>query len=153
MSEVRFYHLTTKMAEQALPELLLKALERGQRAVVRVSDSTEAEHLAEALWVFHPAHFLPHGTARDGNAALQPVWITDRDENPNAADILILSGAAAGADLLAPPDFTLRCALFDGRDAQALENARARWKACREAGHAVTYWQQGEAGKWEKKAG
>jgi DNA polymerase IIIc chi subunit len=36
----------------------------------------------------------PHGTASDGNADLQPVWITDNDENPNHAHVCFLVGSA-----------------------------------------------------------
>jgi len=41
--------------------------------------------------------------------------------------------------------------LFDGRDEDAVTSARARWKALKDEGHDLTYWQQGERG-WEKKA-
>ncbi len=41
--------------------------------------------------------------------------------------------------------------LFDGNDADAVSAARLRWKAARDAGHALAYWQQTERG-WEKKA-
>lgn len=151
MAEARFYHLTGKTIGQALPEMLLRALGRGQRVVVRVGSATEAEKLNQDLWVFHPNHFLPHGSTKDGHAEDQPVWIADRDENPNGAEILILAGPASDADFTAG-DFALRCALFDGRDEQAVQSARERWKACRDAGLDVTYWQQGENGGWEKKA-
>lgn len=151
MTEARFYHLTGKSIGQALPEMLLRALGRGQRVVVRVASAAEAEKFNQDLWVFHTNHFLPHGSAKDGNAEDQPVWIADRDENPNGAEILILAGAADGADFTAGA-FPLRCALFDGRDEQAVGIARTRWKACRDAGLEVTYWQQGENGGWEKKA-
>jgi DNA polymerase III subunit chi len=44
-----------------------------------------------------------------------------------------------------------RCAdLFDGNDPEAVEAARARWRAAGAAGHALTYWQQTPSG-WEKK--
>ena len=42
--------------------------------------------------------------------------------------------------------------MFDGRDADAVAAARERWKAMKAAGHALAYWQQNEAGGWEKKA-
>ena len=34
----------------------------------------------------------------------------------------------------------------------AVEAARSQWKAARAEGCAVTYWQQTEAGRWEKRA-
>ncbi len=150
-TEARFYHLTGKGVGQALPEMLLRAIGRGQRVVVRVADAAEAERLNQELWTFPPNHFLPHGSARDGDAAEHPVWITDRDENPNGAEILIIAGATPEADFITGA-YALRCALFDGRDVQAVEAARTRWKLCRDAGFDVTYWQQGETGGWEKKA-
>jgi DNA polymerase-3 subunit chi len=33
-----------------------------------------------------------------------------------------------------------------------VENARAQWKAAKADGATVTYWQQTNAGRWEKKA-
>ena len=45
-----------------------------------------------------------------------------------------------------------RCAvLFDGNDEAAVQAARARWKRLKDAGHALTYWQQTAQGGWEKQ--
>jgi len=44
-----------------------------------------------------------------------------------------------------------RCAdMFDGNDDDAVAAARERWRQAREAGHALTYWQQTAAG-WERR--
>ncbi len=40
--------------------------------------------------------------------------------------------------------------LFDGADAAAVAAARLRWAEAKAAGHALTYWQQGERG-WERR--
>jgi DNA polymerase-3 subunit chi len=42
--------------------------------------------------------------------------------------------------------------VFDGRDAVAVDAARAEWRHAAAAGHDVTYWQQAASGKWEKQA-
>jgi DNA polymerase III subunit chi len=42
--------------------------------------------------------------------------------------------------------------LFDGHDAGAVARAREQWKAAKEAGCEVTYWQQSPEGRWEKRA-
>ncbi len=45
-----------------------------------------------------------------------------------------------------------RCAvLFDGNDETALAAARAQWAGLKDAGHDLTYWQQNDEGRWEKK--
>jgi DNA polymerase-3 subunit chi len=42
--------------------------------------------------------------------------------------------------------------LFDGNDERAVASGRERWRAYKEAGHKLTYWQQNAAGRWEMKA-
>lgn len=147
MTEIRFYHLQRTALESALPPMLEKTLERGQRAVVVAGSEERVEHLADHLWTYSERGFLPHGSARDGNAALQPVWLTTVDENPNAAQVLFLTDGTSSPKVA---DYDLCVELFDGNDEAAVQAARARWKAYKEAGHSLTYWQQSTAGRWEK---
>ncbi len=149
MTDVRFYHLQRRSLEQTLPQLLEKILERGSRAVVMAGSDERVEALATHLWTFDQRAFLPHGTARDGNASEQPIWLTASEENPNGADVLVLTDGSTSSDVGA---FQICCELFDGNDGDAVDAARARWKEYAAAGHAVTYWQQGDRGGWEKKA-
>lgn len=149
MTEIRFYHLERQSQDQVLPMLIAKALDGGKRLVIKTSNDAEAEHLNEHLWTYHPDSFLPHGSKKDGNAALQPVWLTSKDENPNGADVLILTH---GSITEISKDFSLCCEMLDGRDESAVKEARTRWKSYTEAGHKVTYWKQSERG-WEEKTG
>ncbi len=147
MTEVRFYHMERSGIEQVLPGLIVKALEGGHRILVKAANDKEVERLNEHLWVYNPDSFIPHGAKKDGFAEKQPVWLTDKDENPNGADVLILcQGAEAGAG----GDFKLRCEMLDGRDEEQVSAARERWKIYKKDGLNVTYWQQGAKG-WEKK--
>jgi DNA polymerase III subunit chi len=78
---------------------------------------------------------------------MQPIWLTDRRENPNGASLLVVVDGVEAEDL----GSFARCAdLFDGNDAGAVEAARVRWRRAREAGHQLTYWQQTGSG-WEQK--
>lgn len=148
MTEIRFYHLQTQPLEKALPQILLKALSGGHRMVVKTKDEARAETLCEELWTFHPQQFLPHGTKKDGHEADQPVFLTEKDENPNGADVLILT---EGVTAEKPEDYSLCCEIFDGRDETMVTSARARWKKYKDAGFEVTYWKQNEQGGWDKK--
>lgn len=148
MTEIRFYHLVRKTLEQALPELLEKCLERRWRAVVVAGSEERVEQLVQQLWTYSERSFLPHGSRRDGEAADQPVWLTERDENPNGATVLFLTDAAR-SDRVA--DYDLVCDLFDGNDPDALQAARDRWRVLRDGGHALAYWQQDEAGRWQER--
>lgn len=150
MTDVSFYHLTRSTLEQTLPRLLEKALQGGARCVVMADSPERVEALSAHLWTYDPNSFLPHGSARDGQAPVQPVWLTDQDENPNAATMLFLTDGARSEKMA---DYARCFELFDGRDDAAVGTARERWKIYRDAGHAVSYWQQTDKGGWEKKAG
>ncbi|HTK85793.1 MAG TPA: DNA polymerase III subunit chi [Patescibacteria group bacterium] len=149
MTEIRFYHLRTRTLEQALPEILTKVVSQGRRAVVKTQDVASAERLNDYLWTWRPDSFLPHGMKGDSFPADQPVWLTTIDENPNGADVLILTG---GAENTQASSFALCCEMFDGMDENAVAAARQRWKTYGEQGFAVTYWQQNDKGGWEQKA-
>ena len=149
MTEIRFYHLTRGSLEDVLPRMLDLTLERGKRAVVLLGSVERVEALNAHLWTFDQDSFLPHGSARDGNAARQPVWLTHVDENPNAATYLFVADGARSDRVT---DYERVSEIFDGRDDEAVSDARARWTAYKAAGHAIEYWQQGERGGWEKKA-
>lgn len=149
MSEIRFYHLQRKPLETALPEILEKALIRHYRAVVILGDDEKVETINQALWTYAAESFLPHGSAENGFAAEQPVYLTALDENPNKANLLILAGGGASENIDA---YDLCCEIFDGNDDDAVIAARARWAAYKDQGHTLIYFQQDDDGRWQQKA-
>jgi DNA polymerase-3 subunit chi len=148
MTEVGFYHLKTTPLERALPQLLERALAQGHRVLVRAGSDERVKALDAALWTYGEASFLPHGTARDGFAERQPVFLTAGADNPNAATMLVLVDGAQGEGL---GSFRRVCDMFDGNDETAVAAARQRWRESKDAGHELTYWQQGDGG-WERRA-
>jgi len=148
-TEVLFYHLEHRSLESVLPELLERTLQRGWRAVVQASSPERVEALDTQLWTYTDDSFLPHGTARDGAAERQPIYLTHGQDNPNGAQVRFLTEGVSFPDLAA---YARAVFLFDGRMDEALQRAREQWKAVKTAGMTATYWQQSEAGKWEKKA-
>ena len=149
MVEIAFYQLRRTPLETALPKLLEKVLESGRRAVVVAASEERAEALNAALWTYDQGSFLPHGTARDGRPERQPVFLTADGANPNGAAVAVMVDGIAPAD----PGRYERCLdMFDGSDPAALEAARARWRAHRERGDTVTYWEQTQGGAWEQRA-
>lgn len=149
MTDVLFYHLDGQPLERVLPSLLEKTIERGWRAVVRSGNDERLDALDIALWTYRDESFLPHGTIKDGASERQPIYLTTGDEVPNGAGVLFL---VEGAETGTYEGFSRIVMLFNGHDAEAVGHARKQWKAAKEAGCAVTYWQQNPAGRWEKKA-
>lgn len=148
MTQIGFYHLTTSPLERALPRLLSKVLEAGHRIVVMAGSPDRVEWLNDLLWTFSPDSWLPHGSRRDGIAAEHPVWLTDDGENPNNADILVLTDGVSPHQITA---FSRCLVLFDGTDETALERARSQWKEWQEQHHELVYLQQTEGGGWKEK--
>ena len=149
MAEIAFYHLQMTPLENVLPVLLRKTLNAGKRALVRAGSSDRVDSLNADLWTADAGGWLPHGSAKDGHAEEQPIWLTVEQDNPNGATFLFLTDGATAEAL----DGIERCFdLFDGHDDDALQAARTRWSSLKEAGHDLTYWQQNDAGKWEEKA-
>jgi DNA polymerase III subunit chi len=148
VTEIGFYHLTRTAVEAALPLLLGRTLAAGQRALVRCQSAERVAVVDAALWTCAEPDWLPHGTAADGDADLQPVWIGTEDAAPNGARFLFLID---GAESDAIGGFERVFDLFNGQDEAALAAARVRWQRARQAGLPVTYWRQTERG-WEKQA-
>lgn len=148
-TEVLFYQLERQPLDRVLPELLEKTLEREWRAVVQAGSKERLEALDALLWTYREDSFLPHGTASDGSPRKQPIFLTVESENPNQAEVRFLVDGAE-ADSFA--GYSRIVFLFDGRDEDARSRARMQWKAAREEVAAVTYWQQNDRGRWEKKA-
>lgn len=127
--------------------MLEKVLSLGQRAVVVAGSEERVEALAAALWTYDDRSFLPHGTAKDGNAPDQPVWLTTREENPNGAQMLVLVDGASAGTVESWPSV---CIFFDAGDETALAATRANWRDWKARGHVVKYFRQGERGGWEQ---
>ncbi len=133
--------------ERALPRLLERALKDGYRILVMAGSTERVEHLNQLLWTYDDASFLPHGSARDGNAARQPVFLTAEEGNPNRAGMLVLIDGVEAKELAG---FQRVCDMFDGNDAASVEAARRRWRVAKAEGHALTYWEQTQTG-WVKR--
>lgn len=144
---VDFYHLQASPVERALPQLLERVMQSGARAVVMAASEDRIETLANLLWTYNPNSWLPHGTAKDGSPAAQPIWLTDREENPNGARMLVLTDGMASSRMA---EFERCLDLFDGNSDEATAAARARWSEAKAAGHELHYWQQTETG-WQEK--
>jgi DNA polymerase-3 subunit chi len=148
MAAIGFYHLTRTALEQALPPLLGRTLEAGQRALILCPTEDKVAALDKALWEAKEPIWLPHGREADGDAALQPIWLATDAGAPNGARYLFIVDGAATDRLAA---FERVFDLFDGNSAEAVTAARERWKLAKQVGHELTYWQQGPRG-WEKQA-
>ena len=86
------------------------------------------------------------------HGALQPIWLTENDERPNDAQLLFLTdNATNGKGGVGLEEFERCAVLFDGNDEAAVAAARGQWSSLKESGHDLTYRQQTDEGRWEKR--
>jgi DNA polymerase-3 subunit chi len=150
MTEILFYHLQGQKLEGVIAPLLEKSLARGWRVIVQRDTEERIEALDAHLWTFRDDGFLPHGTWREPDAALQPVLLTMNEGNPNGAQVrFLIDGAAMPAESDGYERIVL---MFDGDDDDAVAAARAQWTDAKARGLAATYWQPDANGRWQQKA-
>ncbi|MBQ9235359.1 MAG: DNA polymerase III subunit chi [Alphaproteobacteria bacterium] len=150
MSRIDFYHLQSSDLEHTLPLLLEKAYALQQNILLKIGTPERVAYLNTLLWTYDEEAFLPHGAKTDGNANLQPIWLTCGDDNPNAASLLFLvDGAEASIDGMS--QFSRVFYIFDGNVQEQLHKAREFWQAAKSGGLDCFYWQQTEQGRWQQK--
>ena len=140
-----FYHLERTGLEAALGPLLEKCLEKGWRVLV-VADEQRLPDLDAGLWTWRDDSFTPHGLA-DQHAGRHPILISADSEPLNGAQaVVLLDGASADASRFA------RCmVMFDGADTATRDIARSQYKAAKDGGAVVRYFQQDGRGGWVEK--
>ncbi len=114
-------------------------------------DDLRLKALDDALWTYKPESFLPHATARDATAAKQPIVLTTEAANVNGAALRVfVEGAEIDLDP-ASAVYERVILMFDGGNEAELEAARRQWSRLKGQGFALAYWQQTDAGRWEKR--
>lgn len=150
MTEIWFYHLERQPVEAVLPMLLTRSLDRGWRVVVQSTSPERVAALDEHLWTFAEESFLPHAREDEPDIAEEPIVLATSPANPNAAQARFLIDAAPVPD--DADRYERVIVMFDGTDTEALAAARGEWRRQKGSGRALSYWQQDENGRWEKKA-
>ncbi|NNE59239.1 MAG: DNA polymerase III subunit chi [Hellea sp.] len=148
MTEYWFYHLETSLLEGVLPELLDKTRARNWRALVKLPPDLLA-HLDQFLWTYKDDGFLPHGRDDEPMSDQQPILLSADAESSEGHDCAFLVDGAK-CDIA---EQTSRCiVMIDGRNEGAVQEARSHWKTLKDQGANLSYWQQNDLGRWEKKA-
>ena len=149
MTEILFYHLERDPLEQVLPKLLERTLDRGWKAVVQAGSRERLDALDAHLWTYADDSFLPHASDGEGDLGEEVIVLTTGSGNPNGAEVrFLVDGAPLPDEAGAYQRLVL---MFDGGDDEAVGAARESWRTLRTSGHELTYWQQSESGRWEKK--
>jgi DNA polymerase-3 subunit chi len=91
MENISFY-LAPETVEKMLFNLLLKMVEKGNKALIFCESEQRLKELDDSLWLLGRTKFLPHGKWGDGYEEKQTVFLTIKEENPNSANFIFLFG-------------------------------------------------------------
>lgn len=140
MPEISCYYHCYSPIEKVLPKLLEKVLQVGKRAVVCTGNRDHLAEVDKLLWTYSKSELLPHGTEEDGNAEYQPIWVTTKEENPNAADFLFILGNQQPSNL---EKFERVFVVSDNWDVEYKQWLKA-------LPYSKTFWKEEGRGGWEK---
>ncbi len=149
MTEIRFYHLLRDTTTKAVPDILSKAVAKNMRVLLKLPDEKRRAFYDDWLWRYHPESFLPHAQDGDPEPNAHPVWLSVANDAPNGAKMAFV---IEGAELPESTAFDLICFMFDSENDDRLQEARKRWSGLKSQKElTLTYWQQGEDGRWVEK--
>jgi DNA polymerase III subunit chi len=149
MAEVWFYHLERKSADEELPRLLLRGLERGLRMAVVTPTLERVKEFSQKLWGLEDIAFIPHGFEGEPFPAQQNIYLCTDDEPPNAAAFYFYVDGAIPTTL---EGRTRASIMFDGNSEIAVEQARGLWRRFKSDGQTIRYWKQDDSGRWTDQA-
>jgi DNA polymerase III subunit chi len=136
--EVSFYRFITSTLAQASIKLIEKIYYSSNKLLVIADNEKMLNSIDDFLWSYSTKHFIPHATYNDPFPELQPVYITNKEENPNNANIILAIGNVE-INLLS---FSKLLYVFDGNDQSQTIFAREKWKHYKALGHKINYWEQ-----------
>ena len=146
--EYWFYHLEASTVEGVLPELLEKTRKKGWKALVKLPEA-QLKEMDDYLWTYRDDSFLPHGRDDEPMADQQPVTLSGSTTTAQGYQALFLLGGSDVEDM----NGVERCmVMINGRSETDVAHERKRWKALKEAGLNLSYYQQNDRGGWDKKA-
>ena len=149
MTDIVFYHLTETTLDEALPVLVERSVARQWNVTIQAGDDASRDRLDSRLWEYATDSFLPHGKDGDDQVDKHPIFVTTTGLNQNASNIrFVVENAELPEGLNAYERVAI---MFDGKDDYSVNQARGNWKNLKEAGHALTYWNQSPEGKWERQ--
>jgi len=133
--QVAFLNSDGRPLFEALGRYLEAQYHKGSVLVLCTNEERVAE-LDSGLWTFDAESFVPHGTQGDGDPNEQSVWISIGEPGDSRSRLILVDDAM-------PKDwqhYEKYAYLFDARDPEARDRARARWREWSDQGKQLAYW-------------
>ncbi len=149
MAEVWFYHLERTTADDELPRLLQRGLERGLRMSVVLPTIERVREFSLKLWGLEDTAFIPHGYEGEPNATQQNIYLCTDDMPLNAAVYCFYLDGTAPSTI---QNIERASIMFDGNNETAIAQARTLWRGFKSENATIRYWKQDDEGRWKDQA-
>lgn len=143
--EINIYHVFEGNLVSSIVRLLEKAYSSGKICIFYSPINDRVKTIDKALWTFSTNAFTPHGDKTIGFAEEQPIYFTDRVENPNNADILVIMDTFEYKNFEGNFDKIM----FVFEDTAQISIAEEFYQNLKKNNENVNYWKQSQSG-WEK---
>lgn len=124
--------------------------QHNNKVVVKTEDEQQSAALNKGLWLISQKAFIPH--AMKGHPLLeeQPIYITDTDERPNEASVLVYLDGAVERPVADASFYDILIYVFNQDDAGKCTNMLKLAQDHAKKGLSVDYRRQDEKGVWLK---
>lgn len=146
MTEVYFYHCAKFPIEKTISKLVEKIYGLKQNILIYCQDKNLVQIIDDLLWSYSTKTFLAHATSSDPMPEKQPIYITEKGENPNNSTVLVSIGEAIPEFY---SNFEKYITIFGNSD-EDLAAARTRFKELKNQGLNIKYFKQNDQGAWEQ---
>ena len=146
MTEVYFYHSAKFPVDKTIAKLVEKIYGLKMNILIHCEDPSLVPIIDDLLWSYSTKTFLAHATFSDPMPEKQPIYITDKEENPNNSTILLAIGQNTPFFFTS---FEKYITIFGNSDDE-LKAARTRYKELKNQGLNIKYFKQNDQGAWEQ---
>jgi DNA polymerase III subunit chi len=148
--DITFYHLTKFPIVRALPQLITKISELGERAFILCKDEKQMLELDQLLWTMPSNAFIPHDTIKCSDPKAQPLLLlTEIKENLNNAKIAINLTASQINENLNLKKYLY--VFYGNEDEPEVVATLNLYESYRGKDHKVNFWKQDVQSKWIKQ--
>lgn len=166
MLKISCYYTTQDKLPKAFTGIVEKCFQSNLKTVVITPNTNFSNNLDNILWTYSKKNFIPHSTNADPFPELQPIYISDKIENPNKAKVAIFVGPDRNKILtflsenteIKISEFTRIICLFDetaNLNSQTIQNLLKdsplkayTGDALESRSYSIEYFKQSPTGEW-----
>ncbi|MDR3290324.1 MAG: DNA polymerase III subunit chi [Rickettsiales bacterium] len=142
MTNIKFYDLNEDTNE-FLYKFVKKIYSTDKKVLIHFDNKEEMVILDTFLWTHKKIDFLPHLLSDDENADITPIILTDKMENKNNADVIIVNSFVNNKEFLNKFEKIYYIISFD-----KIEKGRQDYKNYKSKEYHLTVLKKNENAEW-----